>query len=144
MKISLTAAQVHNLILAHVQANCPGMEIYPGTVEMIYGRDQYEEPLFGGFSFSFAPKKNKYEEIKAMIANELPRDNKIYTIKTVRDLSRTFTLEEKKTFPITKGYGEAYEYSPMDGSDVFGLAYTKFLVETIWAATPAPAAFTAF
>ncbi len=140
MKIKLTAAQVHDIILAHVQANCPGMEIHPGQVDMFYGRDQYEEPMFDGFSFSFAPKKSKYEEIKNLIANELPRDNRIYSIKTVRNLSRSFTLEEKKTFPVVNGYS-GYKYSPMDAADVFGLAYTKFLLENIWAATPAPCPF---
>lgn len=142
MKITLTAAQVQEIIHAHVQTNCPGMEIYPGTVEMIYGRDQYEEPLFGGFSFSFAAKKSKLEEIKNLIANELPRDNKIYSIKTVRDLSRSFTLEEKKSFPVVDGYS-GDKHSPLDTADVFGLAYTKFLVESIWAATPAPLPFSA-
>jgi len=139
MKIVLSAAQVQEIVHAHVQANCPGMEINPGFVEMYYGRDEYDSPQFEGYSFFFAPKKSKYEEIKAMIANDLPRDNKIYSIKKVRDLSRTFTTEEKKTFPAVK-YG-AYDYSPLEGNDVFGLAYTKVLVENIWAATPAPCPF---
>lgn len=140
MKIVITPLQIEEIIRAHVAANCPGTEIFPGTAEIDYGRDQYDSPVFAGYSFSFAPKKNKFEEMKELIANELPRNNKIQSIKTVRDLSRAFTLEEKQVFPTLKGES-GYTYSPLDSSDVFGLAYTKFLVENIWAATPAPCPF---
>lgn len=140
MKIVITPFQIEEIIRAHVAANCPGTEIFLGTAEIDYGRDQYGSPVFAGYSFSFAPKKSKFEEIKNLIANELPRDNKIYSIKTVRDLSRGFTLEEKKTFPSLK-YVSGEIHNPTDSADVFGLAYTKTLVENIWGVTPAPLPF---
>ena len=142
MKIKLTAAQVHDIILAHVQANCPGMEIHPGQIDTFYVQDQYDEPMFDGFSFSFSPKKNKYEEVCAMVA-AMDRSNTIPAIKDVRTMSRDFTAEEYATFPnkVKDAWGNQAEKT--SAGDFFGLAYSKALVESIWAANPSTA-FVAF
>ena len=130
MKIKLTAAQVERIIHAHVQANLPGVQVHIGFAEIEPGHQEWDSPYFAGFSFSFEPKKNKYEEMKEKIAG-MDQSNLVLAVKQIRDLSRNFSPEEKIAFPTFKSES-GYPYSPTDDREVFGLAYTKHLVQSVW------------
>ncbi len=133
MKITLTHAEVEEIIRRHVQATLPGsVKVCKGRAEMYYGRDEYESPEFNGFSFEYEKEKTKYEQAREFVAAQ-PRDNKIQAIKAFRD---RFNGAGYDSFPRLKdgrlGASSMYLYPTAD----FGLHYSKVFVEQTWAEIP--------
>ena len=138
MKITLTAAQVEILVREHVQKSLPGVDVCFGYAEIFQDFDGNAEPVFGGFSFAFSPKKTKYKEIYDQISNDPVRNDKIQAIKEVRKFSQGCNVEELETFPrqLNDPWGGQVIRVAYNAGDCLGLAYAKALVEKIWAENP--------